>query len=330
MMNLLKKSMTCFVMTILTTFSLISQNLDIQGSAKISEMAENNSADSVVVYLPDGTLGRRDVATLSEFQVLQISNDTLFLSNGGFVKLPTDQVDDADADPFNEIELPEGEAAHGQVLTTCYGKLIWTDDGACPPLVDGDGNVYASVIIGNQEWLTTDLRTTSCIDGNPIALLVDNALWTGLNTAAYCWYNNDSTAQLADGYGALYNWYAVNECNLCPTNYHVPTSEDWTQLTNFLGDSAGDKLKESGDAHWISPNAAATNESGFTGLPGGSRDDFTAAFSNLGIVGFWWTSSESILNTSNALIRILNPSSNVISIEEGKNNGYSVRCIRDN
>lgn len=329
MIHQLNKTVTCFVMFVISTSSLLSQNLEIQGTARIMVMQENNTADSVVVLLSDGTLARRDAATLSEFQILQISNDTLFLSNGGFAKLPADQINDADADPFNEIELPDRGGAHGQILTSCYGKLTWTDDGDCPPLIDGDGNNYKSVVIGTQEWLTTDLRTTTCINGDSIALVTDDALWTNLSTAAYSWYNNDSITQSTNGYGALYNWYAVNECHLCPTGYHVPTPEDWNQLTDYLEDLAGDKLKEAGTTHWIPPNAAATNESGFTGLPGGSRDDFTAAFSNQGLVGFWWTATESKLNPTNAYIRILNPSSNVISIEEGKKNGFSVRCVRD-
>ena len=102
-------------------------------------------------------------------------------------------------------------------------------------------------------------------------------------TPAYCWPNNDIANK--NTYGAIYNWYAVNTGILCPTGWHVPTSLDWDILVDFLGGIgvAGNKLRESGTTHWASPNNGATNESGFTALPG--------PVTNVVQSGMWWTST---------------------------------------
>ena len=75
------------------------------------------------------------------------------------------------------------------------------------------------------------------------------------------------------GYGLLYNWYAASDANFATSGWHVPSYTEWTTLITYLGGSsvAGGKLKETGTVHWASPNTGATNESGFTGLPGGYR-----------------------------------------------------------
>ena len=106
-------------------------------------------------------------------------------------------------------------------------------------------------------------------------------------------------------YGALYNWRGAMKGNpgiiinpadrqgACPVGWHVPDKTEWTELVNFLGgDSiAGGKLKEAGTKHWKSLNVGATNESGFTGLPGGYRSHY-GIFEGLGYSGYWWSSTE--------------------------------------
>ena len=94
-----------------------------------------------------------------------------------------------------------------------------------------------------------------------------------LTTPGYCWYNNDENAN-KNIYGALYNWYTVNTGKLCPAGWHVQTNEEWGLLTTYLGgNNIPGKLKEAGTAHWASPNTGATNESGFTAMPGGQRSE---------------------------------------------------------
>jgi uncharacterized protein (TIGR02145 family) len=200
---------------------------------------------------------------------------------------------------------------------------------------DIDGNVYRSVTIGTQVWMAENLRTTKFNDGKSIPLVKDDDAWKALTTPAYCWDNNDETAA-KNKYGALYNWYTVNTNKLCPKNWHVPANEEWTTLTTYLGGEnvAGGKLKEKGTAHWESPNTDATNESGFTALPGGSRN-YAGAFNYSGSNtlffrsnGCWWSSTE--LYDFNAYYRrMYNALGSVYTSLAVKQYGYSVRCIKD-
>jgi uncharacterized protein (TIGR02145 family) len=132
-------------------------------------------------------------------------------------------------------------------------------------------------------------------------------------------------------YGKLYNWYAVNDPRgLAPEGWHVPTDEEWTTLTTYLGNQimAGGKMKETGISHWQSPNTGATNESGFSALPGGYRN-FNGTFSNIGNFGNWWSSLEG--STSTAWYRNLDYGySSILRYECSKATGSSVRCIKDN
>jgi uncharacterized protein (TIGR02145 family) len=150
----------------------------------------------------------------------------------------------------------------------------------------------SSVIIGTQTWMLRNLDVITYRNGDSIPQVTDPTQWSGLTTGAWCWYNNDS----ANGavYGKLYNWYAVNDSRgLAPAGYHIPTASEWQTLTNALGglSLAGGDLKEAGTTHWSDPNTGATNNSGFTGLPGGNRGAFNGTFSNINNIGYWWTSS---------------------------------------
>ncbi len=195
-------------------------------------------------------------------------------------------------------------------------------------LYDYDGNVYSTVQIGDQCWMTENLKTTKYNDGASIPLVTDYLTWSGF-TPAYCWYDNNE-ATYKDTYGALYNWYTVNTGNLCPSGWHVPTDAEWTTLTDYLGGEsvAGGKLKETGTTHWNSPNTGATNETGFTALPGGFRNGNGGAYYYVGGDGYWWSATE--IDASNAWYRILYyNSSSVVRDYASKEVGFSVRCLRD-
>jgi uncharacterized protein (TIGR02145 family) len=203
------------------------------------------------------------------------------------------------------------------------------------PCTDGDGNNYPVVDIGGQILMAENLKTTKYRDGNEIQNVTDGTAWTGLTTGAYCWYNNDAATN-KNIYGALYNWYGVDDSRkLCPTGWHVPSAEEWLTLAVYLGgaDVAGGKLKETGTTHWTSPNESATNESGFTALPGGYRSYSNGSFYNLGNRSYWWSSTSyfhPIFYTNNALIRyIFYNLSNFIPYNERQEFGYSVRCLKD-
>jgi uncharacterized protein (TIGR02145 family) len=197
-------------------------------------------------------------------------------------------------------------------------------------LKDKDGNIYKTVTIGTQAWMAENLKTTKYNDGSSIPLVMDDKTWETSTSPAFCWYKNDATTN-KNTYGALYNWYTVNTKKLCPKGWHVSTHAEWTTLTNYLkGDSvAGGKLKEMGTVHWESPNTGATNQSGFTALPGGYRYIY-GAFYLVGYNGAWWSSTES--DAVNAWSRYIGYFDGIVSssCNFSKRFGYSVRCVKDN
>jgi uncharacterized protein (TIGR02145 family) len=196
-------------------------------------------------------------------------------------------------------------------------------------VTDYDGDVYNTVTIGTQIWMAANLKTTHYADGTAIAKVTDNTTWSNLITGAYCWYNNDS-ATYENLYGKLYNWYTVVDSrNLCPTGWHVPSDAEWTTLTTYLGGErvAGGKLKETGTAHWVSPNTGATNETGFAALPGGIRVD-GGTFYYVGLSGSWWSSTES--SSDDAWYRAMHYHLRFVhSSSPNELHGFSVRCLRD-
>ena len=194
-----------------------------------------------------------------------------------------------------------------------------------------------SVTIGTQVWATKNLDVTTYRDGTPIPQVTDATAWVGLTTGAWCYYEN--TTANGTTYGKLYNWYAVagihdNDTStpnkvLAPTGWHVPTNAEWTILTDYLGGQsvAGGKMKATGTTLWKSPNADATNSSGFTGLPGGYRN-YDGTFINIGDNGVWWSGPDE--STSFALARNLDyGNGNANGGSASKKNGFSVRCLRD-
>ncbi len=195
---------------------------------------------------------------------------------------------------------------------------------------DMDGNNYRTVKLWDKWWMAENLRVTSFADGSPIPQVTDNTAWTGLTGPGYCWYNNDSASHQGS-YGILYNWHTVNAGNLCPTGWRVPTYDEWTMLIDHLGSLtiAGGMLKEIGTNRWNSPNTGATDEAGLTALPGGLRRT-SGTFYGMGSTGTWWSSTESPYDVSMASnLNLYSGSSNAGFRSDGKNQGSSVRCIKD-
>jgi uncharacterized protein (TIGR02145 family) len=188
---------------------------------------------------------------------------------------------------------------------------------------DVEGNVYKTVTIGNQVWMAENLKTTKYNDGTNITMAAGNLP----TTEAYFYYDNDISNK--DIYGALYNWYAVNTAKLCPTGWHVPNNAEWQTLTDYLGGFyvAGGKMKEEGYNHWLAPNTGATNESGFTALPGG-----WAIHAYMGESAYFSSSSEYETNNSWSyyLNLFYNSSAGGIGGATFKEYGYSVRCLKNN
>ena len=180
------------------------------------------------------------------------------------------------------------------------------------------------VTIGSQIWTTKNLDVEAYRNGDAITQVQDSSTWAKLSTGAWCYYENKSAN--GSSYGKLYNWYAVNDPRgLAPKGYHIPSNEEWTTLTDYLGgqSQAGTKMKSS--SGW--PNYFnGSNTIGFEGLPGGYRNSF-GDFNNIGAYGFWWSSSES--NDRYAWGRCLKSSGDIGRSKDANRNGFSVRCLRD-
>ncbi|MHC1775293.1 MAG: FISUMP domain-containing protein [Lentimicrobium sp.] len=199
-------------------------------------------------------------------------------------------------------------------------------------VIDFDNNTYNSVILGNQEWMSENLKVTHYLNGDNIPNVPDFT-WYILTSGAYCWYDNDE-ATYKNSYGALYNWYTiVDDRNLCPSGWHIPNFEDWTTLTSFLGgaDTAGGKMKSTSTApdphpRWDSPNVGATNESGFSGIPGGYRLQ-NGGFEEIGRSGYWW--NDTIDGSDNVWMRALDYNGDELYENSAvRQVGFSIRCLR--
>jgi uncharacterized protein (TIGR02145 family) len=197
-------------------------------------------------------------------------------------------------------------------------------------MTDQDGNTYKTVTIGTQVWMAENLKTTKYRNGDPIPNVTENLQWKNLTTGAFCNYNNDN--KVGTNYGRLYNSYAVyDNRNIAPTGWHVASNSDWENLENYIGGqfTGGVRLKEIGTKHWISPNQDATNETGFTAIPGGLRE--SGVCYGIGEIAIWWSST-----TSSTLgwgigwsLSYVDNGLGLGSLFEG-NIGTSIRCVKDN
>ncbi len=207
-------------------------------------------------------------------------------------------------------------------------------------MTDQQGNTYRTIVIGTQEWMAENLKTSIYRNGDPISNVTNASQWSGLNTGAWCYYNNDSQTECP--YGKLYNWYAVADPrNVCPLGWHVPTDNEWNILIFYLDPSfdpnawgiqsviAGGKMKSAGIQYWVNSNTNATKERGLSGLPGGARYD-GGTFLFTGLNGYWWSSTESNTINVNAWYRNLHyDDGNISRYDYLKKLGLSVRCVKD-
>jgi uncharacterized protein (TIGR02145 family) len=228
---------------------------------------------------------------------------------------------------------------------TAYGDEInfnILQNVAGPKITDIDGNVYETVSICNQTWTKTNLNVSKYTDGTPIPQITDLTQWAKTYTGAWCYYAN--TTSNGTVYGKLYNEGAIqgiyniasinnvaSRKKLAPTGYHIPKDAEWQTLKNCLGGGfiAGGKMKETGNAHWVT-NTGATNESGFTGLPGGARWKNNQGDIFKGSIGFWWSASiDYQSNVTNYQLSNNGTSFGKPNIHDYQYYGFSVRCVKD-
>jgi uncharacterized protein (TIGR02145 family) len=198
---------------------------------------------------------------------------------------------------------------------------------------DVDGNIYKTVMIGNQLWMAENLKVSKYNDGTIITNIKDENQWANTLSGAWCYYNNDSIYNTK--YGKLYNWYAVSKTtngnkNVCPVGWHVPDLKEWYVLEGVLGgyQIAADLMREIDSSSWNSGNENATNTSLFTGLPSGIHG--YQGFYYLNEATYWWTSTD--YDTDRApsqVISVGDGSSMVGTNATGKSGGFSVRCMKD-
>jgi uncharacterized protein (TIGR02145 family) len=167
-----------------------------------------------------------------------------------------------------------------------------------------DGKVYKTVTIGTQTWMAENL-----------AYKAENGC---------CVYNDDVTNVAT--YGYLYNWETAK--TVCPQGWHLPTDAEWNTLTNYLGGKSisGGKLKSK--KKWARPNTGATNRSGFTALPGGSRD-YNGTFSRIGSDGYWWSSNEYSTTGGAWYVHMFCDTDDEDRDHDSKKYSFSVRCLMD-
>jgi uncharacterized protein (TIGR02145 family) len=213
-----------------------------------------------------------------------------------------------------------------------YNGTSWTNmtgettEIACgfENLVDPrDGKSYSTVQIGSQCWMAENLNIGTRVDGSED--MTDN------NTIEkYCYDDYEINCNI---WGGLYQWdemmqYVSTEGvqGICPAGWHIPTDTEWSTLTDYLGgeDFAGGKMKESGTVHWNEPNVGATNESGFTALPGGF---YGGGYSYLGSVGYWWSCTQ--INSAAFTRQLYYSNVFVYRNDQEWYRGLSVRCLRD-
>jgi uncharacterized protein (TIGR02145 family) len=202
-------------------------------------------------------------------------------------------------------------------------------------MTDQEGNVYKTIVIGGQEWMAENLNTSLYRNGDAIPTGLSNGAWVSTFSGAWAYFNDD--VSYACPHGKLYNWYACADSRgLCPVGWHIPSSDEWIALSNSLGGQpvAGGKMKSigtinSGNGLWYTPNTDATNSSGFSATPGGSRLNVGGEYVFLGLTGYWWSITEGSDSLSAILCTLYHETASLGASNGGKRYGISVRCLHD-
>ena len=271
------------------------------------------------------------------------TGDTLYIGNGGFVIVPGISAANSSGGG-NGGDGGGGSAgtSTGTTAHTCGTTNVVNSNLTYNSVIDQEGNIYKTIVIGTQEWMAENLNTSVYRNGAPIVTGLTASQWAATSSGAWAYYNGDSTRKCP--YGKLYNFYACSDSRqLCPTGWHVPTESDWSTLINFYDPGAqgginwtnfaGGPLKSTGTTQagtglWNGPNTGATNVSGFSALPGGFITAIGASNNTL-LNGYFWTSNEVNSTTGYGRTFYHDPGSVIQTANFGKRSGMSIRCIRD-
>lgn len=188
-------------------------------------------------------------------------------------------------------------------------------------VTDIDGNVYQTIRIGNQWWMAENLKVVHYLNGEAIANVTEDTTWANLSSGAWCSYDND--AGNVSTYGLFYNWYAVDDSsNIAPAGWHVPSYEEIQTLETFVGYQETKLIDENAKSGYT-----FTNETGFSALFAGNRYNGSRSFSDLSYNTYFWSSTE--IGSYAKSVRLNYGSSGVNFYDDYKNNGFSVRCLKD-
>lgn len=301
------------------------------------------------IYLYKVKVGNREIA-LKGNSIIRTSPGDFLMSNGLSSNASVKQAKASEVTGNHITAIKEGKLNYRCVIgnNDTSGVIIKMIENA-GDLKDVDENVYQTVRIGNQVWMTENLRVTKYNDGTTIPLITDSASWSGLTTPAYCFYDNSNDSNNTKKYGALYNWYVVSPINskkIAPNGWHVPTDAEWDTLENYLiangfswdGTTDGNNIAKSiaAKTDWskasvkgaIGDDMIKNNNSGFSALPGGRRSD-NGSFRYQSNSGGWWSTTDA--NATYAWNRYLIYNYDYLGkeISYNKSCGCSIRLLRD-
>lgn len=274
---------------------------------------------------------------------LVAQNDTMYVMKNGVV-----------VGKYNVNTQVDGVLFNNPTITS-------PTSGDLNTVTDYDGNVYRTVTIGTQVWMSENLKTTKYSDGTAIPLVTGDSNWDALDETdqAYCFPNDDVANKAV--FGALYTWSAAMKGaasstanpskvqGICPTGWHLPSSAEWDVLIKYLGNNGYNydgtvsnrnivvAKSLASNYYWsVSDKAGSVgssdyptyrNKSGFSALPASSRL-YNGSFNELGLYAFWLSATEE--NTLNAKICKLYYSDTFAERTYfRKEGGYSVRCVKD-
>jgi uncharacterized protein (TIGR02145 family) len=232
--------------------------------------------------------------------------------------------------PLIILILIMGRCTRDEIEDSNSNGILFNSKKSYSSFKDNEGNTYMTILIGNQTWMAENLKSTKYNDGTDIPY---QGFLNPANSEAYCWYNDDISNK--NTYGGLFDLAVVNTGKICPIGWHIPTDSEWGVLIDYLGGSniAGAKLKEAGTSHWGNDKDGATNESGFTALPGGFRFNNAAVGIGTSVWPIYSFGNQGNFWSSTFSVKILSCASNGNLFSDNTymiGNFNSIRCLKDN